>query len=463
MSDRRVSFYTLAWRWHFYAGLFVAPFMMLLALTGLVYLFKPQLDLWLDAELRVVAPAGPALSADALLARVGELRPAAQVSKYLPPPAADRSAEFVASEDGRELSLFLDPYRGTLLGTQDARYNLQAVARALHGELMLGTPGDRLVELAAGWGVVLTVSGLYLWWPRGRGLRGVLWPRLNARGRLFWRDLHAVLGAWGALLLLFMLLTGMTWTGFWGKAFAGAWNHFPAAMWDAVPTSGAQAGSLNRVEAQTVPWPVENTPLPVSTGHAGHAGHGGGDGHGDHGHEPAPPRIGLQAVVERAAAAGVVPGYSITLPVAADGVYTVAIFADDPRDDATLHLDAYTGAVLADVRWRDYGAVARTVETGVMLHEGKLFGPLNQALMAVVCLAILLGSASGLAMWWLRRPQGRLGVPPLPHGLPLWKGGVAIIVALGLLFPLVGASLLAVWALDRLVLARLAGNRPLAE
>lgn len=462
MSDRPMSFYNLAWRWHFYAGLFVAPFMILLALTGIVYLFKPQLDPWLDADLRVVAPAGQVLSADALLARVGELRPEARVSKYLPPAAADRSAEFVVSERGRETSLFLDPYRGTLLGTQDARYNLQAVARALHGELMLGTVGDRLVELAAGWGVVLTVSGLYLWWPRGRSARGVLWPRLNARGRLFWRDLHAVLGFWGSLLLLFMLLSGMTWTGFWGKAFAGAWNHFPAAMWDAVPTSGAQAGSLNRAEAQTVPWPVENTPLPTSGGHAGHEGHGGPASQGGHGAAPAAPRIGLQAVVARAEAAGVAPGYSVTLPATADGVYTVAVFADDPRQDATLHLDAYTGEVLADVRWRDYGAVARTVQTGVALHEGKLFGPLNQALMLVVCLAILLGATSGLVMWWKRRPQGRLGVPPRPHALPLWKGGVAIIVGLGLVFPLVGLSLLAVWALDRLLLARLSGTRPLA-
>mgnify|MGYP003608572640 CR=1 FL=1 len=43
------SFYNLAWpglawRWHFYAGLFVIPFMILLSLTGIVYLFKPQLD-----------------------------------------------------------------------------------------------------------------------------------------------------------------------------------------------------------------------------------------------------------------------------------------------------------------------------------------------------------------------------------------------------------------------------------
>ena len=67
---------------------------------------------------------------------------------------------------------------------------------------------------------------------------------------------------------------------------------------------------------------------------------------------------------------------------------------------------------------------------------------------ALACLLILLASVSGLVMWWRRRPQGRFGVPPLRHDLPLWKGGVAIMFGLGLLFPLVGASLLLMLVLD---------------
>ena len=35
MKQPKVNFYNLAWRWHFYAGLFVAPFMVMLALTGI--------------------------------------------------------------------------------------------------------------------------------------------------------------------------------------------------------------------------------------------------------------------------------------------------------------------------------------------------------------------------------------------------------------------------------------------
>ncbi|MEX6504105.1 PepSY-associated TM helix domain-containing protein [Pseudomonas zhanjiangensis] len=448
MKGSTPSFYNLAWRWHFYAGLFVIPFLILLSLTGIVYLFKPQLDALMYPELLQVPVAEQRLDADRQLALVRQAYPQATVRQYLPPPAQGRSAQFVVDQGGLELNLFVDPYRGTLLGSQDARGTLQAIARRLHGELMIGTVGDRLIELAAGWGIVLLVSGLYLWWPRGSGGAGVLWPRLRSRGRLFWRDLHAVSGFWGSLALLFMLLTGMTWTGFWGAQFAGAWNHFPAAMWDAVPKSDLQAGSLNSASRQTVAWAAEVTPLPVSDPHAAH----NGQATAAQGADAA--RIGLQRVVDTAVERGVQPGYSISLPKGESGVYSVALFADDPRDDATLHLDQYSGALLADVRWRDYGPVARTVETGVMLHEGKLFGLANQLLMLGVCLLILLSAISGLLMWWVRRPQGRFGVPPLRHDLPRWKTATLIMAVLGVAFPLVGASLLLIWALDRLLLSR---------
>ena len=446
MSRPTPSFYNLAWRWHFYAGLFVAPFMILLALTGIIYLFKPQLDSLMYDHLLNVTPAHHSLSADEQLNRVKAAYPQGHISQYLPPINLERSAQFVLHNGGRELNVFINPYNGDVLGEQDAKLNLQAVARALHGELMIGTLGDRLVELAAGWGVVLVVSGLYLWWPRGQSAAGILWPRLSRRARPLWRDFHAVTGFWGAALLLFMLISGMTWTGFWGKQYADVWNQFPAAMWNNVPTSDIEARSLNTATRQTVPWALENTPMPVSGAHAEHMGHGATP------RGPAAPGITLQDVVDTATARKVEPGYSITLPTTATGVFTVAVFADDPRNDATLHVDQYTGQVLADVRWQHYSNVARATEMGVMLHEGKLFGSLNQIAILLVCLMILLSSISGLVIWWKRRPQGRLGVPPLRHDLPTWKTGVAIMIALAIVFPLVAASLIAVWVLDRLLL-----------
>ena len=40
--------YRTVWRWHFYAGLFCSPFVVVLALSGSLYLFKPQVEAWID-------------------------------------------------------------------------------------------------------------------------------------------------------------------------------------------------------------------------------------------------------------------------------------------------------------------------------------------------------------------------------------------------------------------------------
>lgn len=456
MKNRDAHYYQRIWRWHFYAGLFVAPFLILLSLTGIIYLFKPQLDNLMYPELMKVTPTAQTLSADELLTRAMAAMPDASLRKYLPPTSPDASAQLIVMQQGQELTLFMDPASGDLLGTMDNKWNLQAVARALHADLLLGTTGDRLIELAAGWGLVLLISGLYLWWPRkGPGMGGILWPRMHQRGRLWWRDLHAVVGFWGAGVLLLLLLSGMTWTGFWGDQFANVWNRFPAAMWNQVPKSAPLARSLNQAHEQTVPWAVENTPMPDSRmAEEGHD-HGAMDHGTTHdGVVMASRRIPLQQVVEIARERGVSPGYSITPPAEDRGVFTIALFADDPRNDATLHIDQYSGKVLADVRWQDYGPVAKTVETGVMLHMGKLYGWPHQLAMLLICLMVLASAVSGLWIWWCRRPQGRLAAPPLPASLPPMRGAIALLILLGICFPLVGASMVAIWLLDSLIFSR---------
>lgn len=83
--------------------------------------------------------------------------------------------------------VFVSP-QGKVLGgiAPDAR--LMEWAKRIHGQLLHGKQGGWLVELAASWAFILLLSGLYLWWPRGRGLAGVVWPRLRDGRRIFWRE-----------------------------------------------------------------------------------------------------------------------------------------------------------------------------------------------------------------------------------------------------------------------------------
>jgi uncharacterized iron-regulated membrane protein len=453
-------FYRTVWRWHFYAGLFVIPFMMILASTGIIYLFKPQLDALMYRSQLFVQPAAVIAPYTAQLNTVEQQYTDAAITKFTPNIAPDRSSEIeLTTSTQQKLTVFVNPHTAEILGTRDQEHNLQSIARKIHGELMIGQTGDYLVEMAACWGLVLLISGLYLWWPREAvSLKGTLVPRLWSKSRrIFWRDLHAVPGFYGALLMGFLILTGLPWSGFWGETFANVWGRFPAQMWDDIPISTVLTGSLNQHGSQVVPWAVEQMPMPLSSpmpNSASHAQHSQAQHsqsqHQTHTGTPtAQAAVNLDSVIALAQAKGAPAGFSVSFPEGETGVYTVAAFPDNPAYETTMHIDQYSGKVLADLRWQDYGLVPRAVELGIAIHMGKYFGLANQLLMLCACLVI------GAVMWWQRRPEDRLGAPPLPDHVQHWRIPLAIVAVLGLAFPLVGLSLIVVLLLDYLLLSRI--------
>ena len=50
--------YRAVWRWHFYAGLFVLPFLIILAVTGALYLFRGDIEPVIHADLMRVERSG---------------------------------------------------------------------------------------------------------------------------------------------------------------------------------------------------------------------------------------------------------------------------------------------------------------------------------------------------------------------------------------------------------------------
>ncbi|MCV5390497.1 PepSY domain-containing protein, partial [Escherichia coli] len=87
---------------------------------------------------------------------------------------------------------------------------------------------DRLIEISASLGILLLVSGLYLWLPRDNASRaGFLKIRIAQGSRILLRDVHANLGGVLSLVLLFFLISGLSWAGIWGAKMVQAWNTFP--------------------------------------------------------------------------------------------------------------------------------------------------------------------------------------------------------------------------------------------
>ena len=174
-----------------------------------------------------------------------------------------------------------------------------------------------------------------------------------------------------------------------------------------------------------------------------------------------PQPVVLDSVAQWAAANGFVGQYKLGLPSGETGVYSVSIDGRNgdgftPSDDRFVHIDQYTGNILADIRYADYKPLAKLMAWGIGLHKGEA-GPLNFVFNLVYIALVLLLCFSGVVMWWKRRPAGafRLAAPPMPADLPLWKGAVLVALAVSLAFPMAGVALLCVLAIDVLVLTRI--------
>ncbi|AKM32258.1 peptidase [Pandoraea faecigallinarum] len=500
--------YRTLWRWHFYAGLFVMPWLMVLAVTGTIYVFQPQIESWLYRDrLAVVASDAPRISQQALMERAAATLPAeARISSVEVNRDPARSAEFVFRLPGGEReSVYVNPYTGAVLGTLSVEHRLMAQVRALHRSLMLGKAGELLMELAGCWTLVMLVTGLALWWPRaGTAWANALRPRLQLRGRALLRNLHGVAGLWLAAGGLAFVLSGLPWSGSWGAQFKvltskigmgsppGVWgeapvrSQLPAAP--AAPAKPATPMKMDDLPIAQIPWAVGNTTVPRSVPQAvdrangpamdgmthpprgahgsgeahaeqvEHAGHAGHETMGSEGISPAGLRaqgaLPVDDVMAIASRMGVESGYSLVVPKRPDGVYTVSYFPADPKAQRTIHIDQYSGKVLRDIDYNAYGAIAQAVSYGTALHMGRYFGVVNQWLCALISMGLFAMAVTGFVMWWMRRPARSLGAPSRPHARPPMRGWALGMIALGCIFPLMGATMALVWAGDRAVFGR---------
>ena len=420
--------YRMVWRWHFYAGLFVLPIVLILSVTGSIYVFKPQINRWEERSFRGLG-AGGTVSPDRQLMAVLAANPSLRWTRYrLPEKPGDAAMIQMVDSVGRQREVYVSP-QGRVLGSLDPEARIEAVVSRIHGSLLLGRWGDWIVELAASWTIVLILTGLYLWWPRPFRAAGTLWPRLSLRGRPLLKDIHRSTGFWIAGLVLVMLVSGLPWAGAWGTAFE--WAREEAGLvkgprdWK-VGASVAHHHGMASTVATAAPMPLG---LPLS------------------------------AFVKKAEAehmafpAVVLPPHAPQLFGSATGaVWTVKAEPQNRPLARQVTYDAATGAETGRSGWADQHLVDRIVNTGVAWHEGQLFGWVNQLIALLTAIALVAISALGALMWVRRRPASTFGAPerassPAPHA------AIAAMVVLGVLLPLFGASLLAILLVDRLLLA----------
>ncbi|MDN4174023.1 PepSY domain-containing protein [Nocardioides sp. SOB77] len=442
------------WRWHFFASFVVVPVLLVLAVTGLIYLFRFELEPLLHPDLMKAEPTATQQIAQpysAQLAAVQSAYPDATVVSLAEPREDGRSTVFsVELPDGEGRDVFVDPFAVEVLGSMDPDTTLSGTAVRLHADLMAGRVGDAVMELGACWAIVMAVTGYYLFLRGRRARRRRARRRLARSGRpgARLRARHGVVGAVVGVGLLTLLVSGLPWTGFWGAKVqqiatsqgSSLWSTDHGAVSDPVSTLDE---SLPHSHVQEAPWAQHKSEVPRSE----------------------VPEDGAKGVsvanVDTAVAVAEREGlrrpFTVALPSTDDGVFSVIGYAfDAPSDEQTVHVDRYGGGVVDTYGYDEYPALAKVVAQGIGLHEGRSLGLWSFWGAALMCLGIIASCVTGPLMWWRRRPRGRSSIGAPRGRMPLRSTPALLvgIVALGVLLPFFGLSLLVALLLDQLVLRR---------
>ena len=453
--------YGTIWRWHFYAGLFCIPFVLILTITGTIYLFKPQIEASFDRPYNNLVVTGKRATAEEQVLAALAAVPGSTFNSYELPESPQSAVRVFVGSNEQKFRIHVHPETLEILQKKDEDWRLMPVVHRIHGELLLGDQGTHIVELAASWAIVMVITGLYLWWPRNiNNLAGIVYPRFNSGQRIFWRDLHAVAGLWVSFFVLFLLISGLPWAKSWGGLLKEVRQIGVTKIVQQDWTTGRSSELADRK--------LMNTPATEIAGGGEHAEHAN---HNITPVMPLKPKIDYSALDRLIA---IVQPLNLPAPVmisppskklsAGAGGSPVDWTARSETQNRPLRvnlvLDAATGEIKSTKKFADKPLLDRSIGYGIAIHEGQLFGWFNQALGVFTALGLLLMVVSSVVLWWRRRSPGTLGAPNPDQAAPRFAYGlIGIIVMLGILLPFLGITMILVLLMERWVLRHIPSTR----
>lgn len=437
----------LVLRLHFYAGVLVAPFILVAAVTGLLYTAAPQIERAVYADQLTVQPEGVMLPLSEQVAAARKTHPDGDLVEVRAPVDPSSSTRVVFTDadvpTDYNMAVFVDPYDASVLGevrTFGQWLGVRAWLDDLHRNLHLGAWGRSYSELAASWLWVVVLGGLALWFTkrrRDRRLRRYLLPERSATGRRRTLSWHASLGVALALGALLLSATGLTWSRFAGGTISDL-----------------------RTELSWTGTSLDTALDPGQGGGSDHEHHHGAGGGSDD--ASVSDGVGIDGVLASARAAGLQDPLVLTPPADEASAWSVA----ESKRSAPTRFDAVAvdpsdGQVVNRYDFSSQPFMAKLTNWTIDAHMGILLGLANQVALALVALGLIAATVLGYRAWWQRRPTrgSSWGRPPRRGAWrslhPVTVGVVVLVtVAVGWFVPLLGGSLVAFLVVDLALAAR---------
>ncbi len=365
---------------HLVLGLIAGAVIFIMALTGAMMAFEPQI---LDAAERrvrfVEAPAGARkLPLSAIVVAAAKTKPAAPSGVYLKSdPSASVMVQF--GKDGG--AVYVNPYSGEALGGDSKAHEFLHFAEDVHRRLAGGDNGRKFTGAANFIFLFLVLGGLYLWWPRNwnwESLKKIVVFNSGLSGKQRDWNWHNVFGVWCLPVLLLTTLTGLT------MSYAWAGN------------------LLFTVTGSTPPPAPQKMQKP-----------GGAMSE----KKPGAPAVSVDYDAVLAAVDKQAPGWktlNIRLPKDAAGSVTASVLeagARHPFTRSQMNLNAQTSEIMKWEPYSGYNAGRKSRIWARYLHTGESFGLSTQiaAFAAAVGALMLVWTGFGMSIFrfknWRRRTR----------------------------------------------------------
>ncbi len=208
MTFRKLIFWV-----HLSMGITVGMMVLVIAGTGMMLAFKPQVLNMIEGDLRFVAvePNIPRLSQQDLLQKARDIYPNIPIKKVVLKPDPRMSAIVKLGKD--QGLVFLNPYTGQWIGKETQVTGYFRSIESMHRWFALKGTYKSIGQSIKNWSNVMflgmIVSGLYVWWPFKS-----TWFKHGLKGRARAWNWHTVLGFWSAPWLFVLSFSGAV-LSFW--------------------------------------------------------------------------------------------------------------------------------------------------------------------------------------------------------------------------------------------------------
>lgn len=346
---------------HRWVGLTLGLIVVVSAVTGAGMAFRKELDPVVYPRLDHASACAAPAPLDTFVARARALHPASAVDylRLRAGPASTVAVRFLDKD-----TLYFDRCTGELSGSQNRYAGVFGVLEWIHrGQWAPSAGGWVMGAGALTFLSILSVIGVYLWWPRRRGafLQGFVLNR-KLKGPAFDLSLHRTVGAWAVLMLTLSAFTGLP-NAFDGvkDAIMGIGVAGPEARPHSAPPAGAAKPARLPMAAA---WETVQRMT------------------------PAPREVLLHLARKR------------TDPIE---IYVIEAGAPHANARTYLYLDAYTGAVLRFAPYDRSPIGARVYYWMLSLHTGEVGGVFGQLLLFLGAASVPVLAYTGLSAYLRRR------------------------------------------------------------